>query len=108
MQQVGDWRATRIETRYGCFLPDLTGLARDPSATSLPRHYIRKPPRDRKAGRARTGSSDGTPAPDHEDCRRGELRRSRRDEQPRRRSGLAGRPGELTQQAEGGRSEGIR
>ena len=26
-------------TRYGCFLPDLTGLARRPSATSLPRHY---------------------------------------------------------------------
>ena len=27
---------TRAETRYGCFLPDLTGLARDPSAVSLP------------------------------------------------------------------------
>ena len=23
-------------TRYGCFLPDLTGLARDPSAADLP------------------------------------------------------------------------
>ena len=27
--------ATRIEIRYGCFLPDLTGLATDSSATSL-------------------------------------------------------------------------
>src|SRR5512132_3462471 len=27
---------TRAETRYGCFLPDLTGLARSPSAVSLP------------------------------------------------------------------------
>src|SRR5438270_8981482 len=28
--------ATRTETRYGCFLPDLTGLARRTSATDLP------------------------------------------------------------------------
>ena len=31
----GDWTATRSETRYGCFLPDLTGLARAPPAASL-------------------------------------------------------------------------
>jgi len=28
---VGDRAPTRAETRYGCFLPDLTGLARSPS-----------------------------------------------------------------------------
>ena len=27
---------TQAETRYGCFLPDLTGLARDLSTASLP------------------------------------------------------------------------
>ncbi len=30
-------RSTRAETRCGCFLPDLTGLARRPSAADLPR-----------------------------------------------------------------------
>ena len=34
--RVGDRTATRMETRYGCFLPDLTGLARHTSAASLP------------------------------------------------------------------------
>src|SRR5437763_12484328 len=29
-------QATRAETRYGCFLPDLTGLARRPSTANLP------------------------------------------------------------------------
>jgi len=29
-------RTTQAGTRYGCFLPDLTGLARDLSAASLP------------------------------------------------------------------------
>jgi hypothetical protein len=29
--EVGDRTPTRAETRYGCFLPDLTGLARSPS-----------------------------------------------------------------------------
>src|SRR5436190_7753387 len=33
-------RTTQIGARYGCFLPDLTGLARDLSAAGLPRHYI--------------------------------------------------------------------
>src|SRR5512133_1892508 len=32
---------TRAETRYGCFLPDLTGLARGPSAVSLPNRLYR-------------------------------------------------------------------
>ncbi len=39
------WEAgttTRIETRYGCFLSDLTGLARDPSTANLPPHHIRR------------------------------------------------------------------
>jgi hypothetical protein len=35
--EAGDWTTTQIETRYGCFLPDLTGLARDLPAASLPR-----------------------------------------------------------------------
>ena len=34
-------RTTQIGARYGCFLPDLTGLARDLSAADLPLHYIR-------------------------------------------------------------------
>ncbi len=33
-------RTTQAETRYGCFLPDLTGLARDLPAANLPPHYI--------------------------------------------------------------------
>ncbi len=35
----GRWeagRTTRAEARCGCFLPDLTGLARRPSAADLP------------------------------------------------------------------------
>src|SRR5512132_2361065 len=39
---------TRAETRYGCFLPDLTGLARGPSAVSLPKLY--RPRRPSKQG----------------------------------------------------------
>src|SRR5262245_21049128 len=35
--EVGGWQTTRAETRYGCFLPDLTGLARRPSAANLPK-----------------------------------------------------------------------
>ncbi len=31
---------TRARTRYGCFLPDLTGLARNPSTANLPPLYI--------------------------------------------------------------------
>ena len=34
-------QTTQAGTRYGCFLPDLTGLARDLSAADLPLHYIR-------------------------------------------------------------------
>src|SRR5689334_11953139 len=50
---VGDWTTTRAETRYGCFLPDLTGLARDPSAASLPTGLYQDRgtgPQDRRAG----------------------------------------------------------
>ena len=45
MQRAGsEWetgQTTQAETRYGCFLPDLTGLARSLSAADLPPHYIR-------------------------------------------------------------------
>ena len=40
-QETG--RTTQAGTRYGCFLPDLTGLARSLSAADLPPHYIRAP-----------------------------------------------------------------
>ena len=33
-------RTTRARTRCGCFLPDLTGLARRPSAADLPLPHI--------------------------------------------------------------------
>ncbi len=46
---------TRTGTRYGCFLPDLTGLARDPSTASLPGHYIRLRPLVSKGGIATDG-----------------------------------------------------
>ena len=36
MRRVGGWTSDPGETRYGCFLPDLTGLASFPSAASLP------------------------------------------------------------------------
>src|SRR5207248_7957614 len=36
-------QTTQAGTRYGCFLPDLTGLARGLSAADLPPHYIRCP-----------------------------------------------------------------
>ena len=49
--RVGDRTTTQAETRYGCFLPDLTGLARDLSAASLPRHYISLPRRQGKPRR---------------------------------------------------------
>src|SRR5512132_3924995 len=58
---------TRAETRYGCFLPDLTGLARGPSAVSLPNRLYR-PRRPSKqetspgACRHRRGSRE-SPAP---------------------------------------------
>ncbi len=37
----GNRATTQAGTRYGCFLPDLTGLARDLPAADLPPHYIR-------------------------------------------------------------------
>ncbi len=56
MGRVEGWRATRCEARYGCFLPDLTGLASAPSATSLPRLDIEPVDRLRKARRWRTST----------------------------------------------------
>ena len=41
--KVGGWRTTRVETRYGCFLPDLTGLARDSPDTNLPGKLYQDP-----------------------------------------------------------------
>ena len=38
--EVGDRATTQAGTRYGCFLPDLTGLARGLPAADLPPHYI--------------------------------------------------------------------
>jgi hypothetical protein len=35
-KRVGDRQTTRAVTRCGCFLPDLTGLARRPSTADLP------------------------------------------------------------------------
>jgi len=37
--------------RYGCFLPDLTGLASVSSAANLPAHYIRREWRRSKPAR---------------------------------------------------------
>src|SRR5689334_23914737 len=42
-------RTTRAETRCGCFLPDLTGLARCPSAADLPGLNIMLPADGNKA-----------------------------------------------------------
>lgn len=44
-----DWTTTQIETRYGCFLPDLTGLARDLSAASLPAALYQQQPQESQA-----------------------------------------------------------
>ena len=52
---VGGWTATRTEARYGCFLPDLTGLARGPSAASLPAPYIAAIPADGNPALSRRG-----------------------------------------------------
>ena len=38
-------------SRYGCFLPDLTGLASVSSAANLPAHYIRREWRRSKPAR---------------------------------------------------------
>ena len=46
---MGGRTTTRTGTRYGCFLPDLTGLARGPSAANLPPDYIRIPARTGQA-----------------------------------------------------------
>ena len=46
---MGDWSATRTENRYGCFLPDLTGLATGPSAASLPGRVYQSPEEKGKA-----------------------------------------------------------
>ncbi len=40
-RSVGGWTSDPSKTRYGCFLPDLTGLARRPSAANLPTSVYR-------------------------------------------------------------------
>jgi len=40
-KEVGGWNRDPSRARYGCFLPDLTGLARNSSTANLPGHYIR-------------------------------------------------------------------
>ena len=50
---MSGWEAeqtTRAETRCGCFLPDLTGLARRPSAADLPRWLYHADRLTRQAG----------------------------------------------------------
>jgi hypothetical protein len=53
-ERVRDWTATRTETRYGCFLPDLTGLGtisdvRTPEASAKARKLSRAKPFPRLA-----------------------------------------------------------
>ena len=52
-EEVGDQHATRGETRYGCFLPDLTGLARTSPAVVSRAEYT-NPPRARKAPKVKS------------------------------------------------------
>ena len=59
-EKAGDWTTTQAETRYGCFLPDLTGLARDLSIASLPAGTITVPVGRQKAPGA--GSARGVKA----------------------------------------------
>ena len=57
------WEAeqtTQAETRCGCFLPDLTGLARRLSAADLPAPHILHPPPGRKVAGA-AGAWQGPP-----------------------------------------------
>jgi hypothetical protein len=45
-------QTTQAETRYGCFLPDLTGLARDLSAADLPIALYQVPAGARQVSRS--------------------------------------------------------
>ena len=47
LRQVEDWTVTQTENRYGCFLPDLTGLATGSSIASLPWGTISGPDREK-------------------------------------------------------------
>ena len=48
---------TRTETRYGCFLSDLTGLARSPSIANLPRHISAFTPQEAREAMKMVGFS---------------------------------------------------
>ena len=50
-RKAGGWTATRAESRWGCFLPDLTRFASGTSAANLPAAYITIRGGRRKAGR---------------------------------------------------------
>src|SRR5256885_17242401 len=70
--EVGGWTTTRAQTRYGCFLPDLTGLARRPSIANLPGHYIGDPARPGNPRRvAVMAQANRRPAAWFRWCRRG-------------------------------------
>src|SRR5579863_1704438 len=56
--KVGGWTTTQAETRYGCFLPDLTGLARDLSTASLPERLYQGARPRRQAHRPRASSKN--------------------------------------------------
>ena len=102
---------TRRETRYGCFLPDLTGLARAPSA-QLPRRIWRRaarfdarirrrrprpaapPPRARRRGRHRSAVAAASMIAGDQDRRAGPAAGDRRGRcrSRRRRAGLVADP----------------
>jgi len=66
-EKAGGWTATRAESRWGCFLPDLTRLASGTSAANLPAAYIttcvgRRKARPAKGGVAPPGARRTAPA----------------------------------------------
>src|SRR6185295_9300869 len=72
------------ETRYGCFLPDLTGLASGPSAADLPGAI--------SASRRRLASNESPPERPVDDCRTRPGMPIFRHAAPRRRAPLPSRP----------------
>lgn len=51
---------TQVGSRCGCFLPDLTGLARNLSTASLPNKLYQVPARESQARITRVAESWGT------------------------------------------------
>ena len=50
---------TQVETRYGCFLPDLTGLARNLSTASLPSAVYQELPPESQERVTKTSDKPG-------------------------------------------------